>query len=272
MANNIEHILKTAGLRIPLKSAPNTRDLGGYPAKGGKTIKPCRLIRSGALSGLTQEDKETLCNTHNMQRIIDFRTAAEVQNSPDPAIAGVSHTHIPMLEKDIPGISAGSGSMESQFADFMKTDMDAFLMGIYPELIRSPYTQRQWQAFFDVLLANEEGATLYHCTGGKDRVGTGTALVLSALGVEQELVVADFLKTNTLMKDTIARSMEAMASTVPDPKMREAIGRLMGVQESFIRAVFDTLNAEFGGVQNYLEKQLALTPEKQERLRTLYLA
>ncbi len=272
MASSIANSVETAGLRIPLKGAPNTRDLGGYPAHGGKTIKPCRLIRSGALSGLTPEDMDTLCKTHKLQRIIDFRTDAEVQNSPDPAIAGVSHIHLPMLENDIPGISAGKGSMESQFADFMKTDMDAFLTGIYPQLIRSPYTQGQWQAFFDVLLASENGATLYHCTGGKDRVGTGTALLLSALGVEKELIVADFLKTNTLMKDTIARSMEAMASTVPDPKMREAIGRLMGVQESFIRAVYDTLDNEFGGVKSYLEKQLALTPEKQERLRALYLA
>ncbi len=271
MASSITNILETAGLRIPLKGAANTRDLGGYPVKGGKKVKPCRLIRSGMLNNLTQDDKDILCKKHNLKRIIDFRTDAEVQSAPDPAIAGVSHTRVPMLEYDIPGISSGGGSMESQFGDFMKQDMVGFLTGIFPQLVRSPYSQSQWRVFFDALLAAEDGATLYHCTGGKDRVGTGTALLLSALGAERELIIADFLKTNTLLKETIAHTMKAMENKVPDPAIRETIGRLMGVEEAFILAVFDTLDNEFGGVEKYLQNQLQLSPEKLESLRNLYL-
>ena len=46
-------------MRIPLYGAPNARDLGGIVTAFGK-VKSARLIRSGELSRLTEQDQNTL--------------------------------------------------------------------------------------------------------------------------------------------------------------------------------------------------------------------
>ena len=48
-------------------------------------------------------------------------------------------------------------------------------------------------AFLSLLLDEDNnGSVLWHCSAGKDRVGLGTALLLSVLGVPRELILEDF--------------------------------------------------------------------------------
>src|SRR3546814_79257 len=49
----------------------------------------------------------------------------------------------------------------------------------------------QYKVVFDDLLA-KKGAVVYHCSAGQDRTGVATALVLSALGVPRDLILADY--------------------------------------------------------------------------------
>ena len=42
-----------------------------------------------------------------------------------------------------------------------------------------------------------QGATIVHCTAGKDRTGFACALILHALGVADEVIAEDYLLTNT---------------------------------------------------------------------------
>ena len=42
------------------------------------------------------------------------------------------------------------------------------------------------------LLAGARGGAVYHCAAGKDRTGVISAIVLGALGVDDELIVADY--------------------------------------------------------------------------------
>jgi protein-tyrosine phosphatase len=54
-------------------------------------------------------------------------------------------------------------------------------------------------SFGDALqaLATAEGAILVHCTAGKDRTGFLVAVIQTALGVSDETVRADYLRTNS---------------------------------------------------------------------------
>lgn len=52
-----------------------------------------------------------------------------------------------------------------------------------------------------VILQQEEGAVLWHCSMGKDRVGVGTALLLYALGVPMETIMEDYLRTNRCLEE-----------------------------------------------------------------------
>ena len=62
--------------KIILSGAPNARDLGGIETKDGRTLKYGRLIRSGMLSRLDDNDIAYLKNA-GLRTVVDFRTAAE---------------------------------------------------------------------------------------------------------------------------------------------------------------------------------------------------
>ena len=47
----------------------------------------------------------------------------------------------------------------------------------------------------------KHGALLFHCTAGKDRTGMAAYLILSALGVEQKIIMEDYLLTNTVTQE-----------------------------------------------------------------------
>ena len=49
---------------VPLQGGSNFRDLGGYPAAEGKTVKWGRIYRSADISKLTEADLSTLADRH----------------------------------------------------------------------------------------------------------------------------------------------------------------------------------------------------------------
>ena len=67
-------------IRLPLKGAINTRDLGGYCTKDGKVTKFNVFVRSNRLTELTYEDNEFL-RKYNITDIIDLRGNTNIQSS-----------------------------------------------------------------------------------------------------------------------------------------------------------------------------------------------
>ncbi|MDR3171477.1 MAG: tyrosine-protein phosphatase, partial [Treponema sp.] len=69
--------------------AYNVRDLGGYTALGGKTVKTGKLFRSGDLNLLTSRDQNYLFNEIGIKTVVDFRSArrvVDVVDSDDPTV------------------------------------------------------------------------------------------------------------------------------------------------------------------------------------------
>ena len=74
---------------ISLDGALNVRDLGGLPLKDGRYVKKGKLIRSGRLSDLTEQDKNILVHDWNVTTIVDLRNEQEISEHPDAALDGV---------------------------------------------------------------------------------------------------------------------------------------------------------------------------------------
>ena len=73
---------------IILSGAPNARDLGGIETADGRVLRPGRLIRSGMLSRLDDNDISYLKNA-GLRTVVDFRTTAERLQKPDRLPGGV---------------------------------------------------------------------------------------------------------------------------------------------------------------------------------------
>lgn len=258
------------GCRIALSSLPNTRDLGGIATKDGYRILPRRLIRSGQLSDISPEDAKTLLEEYNLKTIVDFRTDTEREEQPDPVLEGVRYIVNPVAKEETIGITRE----RKGFLDLLELNGDSkeLMRAIYPSLVRDKFSREQYQRFFDCLLAQEEGAVLWHCSAGKDRVGVGTMLLLSAFNVPEDVIRRDYIRTRGYLRETnetlIARLAEQTGA--PEEKL-EQVRIIFETEEEYLDSVFAFLKREYGTVKAYLRKELDLTEDKLQKLRELYL-
>ncbi|MES2303604.1 MAG: tyrosine-protein phosphatase, partial [Pseudomonadota bacterium] len=97
------------------------------------------------------------------------------------------------------------------------------------------------------------GATLIHCTAGKDRTGFLVAILLSALGTNRDDVLGNYLQSRGRTNPAARAATEHLACArtglaLPDA----AIDRLMSVDEAYLAASFAAIDREFAGIERYL--------------------
>lgn len=255
--------------RIPLEGAENTRDLGGLTMMDGRTIAPKRLLRSGKLYHLTEQDKRLLLDEYHLRQIVDLRTARERADHPDPVLPGVHVVPIAIFEESTMGISreAGDDTGQAIFEGLkaQRREIGAYMSSLYETLVDDPVARAGYSRFFGALLQMKEGATLWHCSAGKDRVGVATALLLLALGAPRQLIVQDYMMTGHFLEDDTLRRVARAPK-----EARQVVREVFGVREAYIRSVLDYIDG-FGSAQAYLEQALGLGESHILALKSLYL-
>lgn len=263
--------------KIDLEGVSNTRDLGGIPTLDQRVIKEHLLIRSGALAGTTEEDRRKLVEEYDLRTVIDFRTEAERMENPDPVIDGVTYLWNPILGEQTVGITRekeGKGEqIDHMIGQIVESGVsgEQYMSNLYSHMAAKEEVRKNYARFFELLLQNEKGAVLWHCTAGKDRVGVGTALLLSALGVERELIFEDYLMTNTFQKEEVDQILERVSDTFSQKDAGEGIRQMLSVKRSYLEAVFTQIDENFGGIDQYLKQEIGLTEERREALKEKYL-
>ena len=266
---------------IVLSGVSNSRDIGGYQTSNGKTVKAGMLIRTGALMGANDEDKKILTDTYNVKTIIDLRYDSEIAKSPELTLPGVTNIHIP-IRKDIsvaPAAvsTAASPSTKPDQIDILVGyakligDVDTMTNDAYRSMVTDDYSINGYKQFFDTILSTHDGAIVYHCTGGKDRTGVASILLLSALGVDRQTVEADYMLTDDFIKSSIDMTIAGAAAKGADEATQEGVKLLMGVDQKWADTVFDTINTKYGSMDNFLQEKLGLTPDKIDQLKNRYL-
>ena len=95
------------------------------------------------------------------------------------------------------------------------------------------------------LVATGPGPVLVHCTTGTDRTGIVIAVLLRAVGVRRDDILADYLRT----EPNLPRLWAALrAAGVPEPDNRA----LLGVHGGALEALLDELDASAGGLLGWL--------------------
>lgn len=256
---------------VALEGVLNTRDLGGLQTEDGRTVRTGQLIRSGEIDGISAASMSDLDNM-GVSVIVDLRTTAEAAAHPAqwPEGQGPTRYNFPVMEK------------ENQMIDDMRTsikqgtakveDVDGLFADAFG-YIATDYTDEH-RDLFDVLLAQPEGeAVLYHCSGGKDRTGVATALILSALGVTQDDIRVDFMMSNTLKDaDNKAEQIAAEVNATHGTDMTaDAVWPSLGVRESYLDTFYSSVEESYGSVDGYLRDGLGLTDDDLDILRDRYL-
>ena len=156
--------------RIPVPRCPNLRDVGGYPAAGGRTTRWRTLLRSGSLRPAGAEAVARL-EEYGLRTVIDLRTATETERAPSPPGVAARTQLISLLGPEARGLPPGLGP-------------------VYRYLIE----ERGDQLGSAISALSQAGAlpALVHCAAGKDRTGIVIGLVLAVLGVPDEIIAADY--------------------------------------------------------------------------------
>ena len=249
----------------------NTRDLGGLPTVDGRRIAAGKLLRSGNLRPATPEDLDVLSD--RVALIVDLRTAQECSEEPDPAIPGVEYLHLPVIEQLAAGVTREKSS-ESLFEMLAKNpDMaQQFMRDNYIEFVTAPFSLAQYRRFVELLLVPREKAVLWHCSAGKDRTGFAAALILELLGVDRDTIMADYLKTNECQKDDLLRLYEMVDRAGGlNETTQKGLDCLFAAQAEYLAAVFDAIDARYGGMERFLTDQMGVGPRERALLKKLYL-
>jgi protein-tyrosine phosphatase len=245
--------MPTPSRLVPLSGTSNFRDLGGYAGRDGRAVQWRKLFRSDHLGALSPDDVAVLSGL-GLSRVADFRGPVEREEQVC-AMPGVV-VHSLAIE---PSVVQGMKDLLAAGRDLTAQDTVRLMEHTYHAFVH--HNADRFAALFALLLASDK-PLVFHCTAGKDRTGFAAAMILLALGVPRDVVMQDYLLTNTHYQ-----MPNPAASELP----REALRVLWRVQEEFLNAALHAVDADFGGVQQYLVNQLHVGPREQARLAELYL-
>lgn len=262
---------------VTLEGAPNTRDLGGMPTQDGRMIRPRRLVRSGMLHDITEDDARVLQSWHQVRRVVDFRTTMERDAKPDnkELLPDVAFFDMPVLTRaEVTGLRDGAdpNAMDELRAvrEYMERPFET-MEAMYAEALMGERGMASYRGFLDLLLESPEGATLWHCTEGKDRAGMGSALAEYVLGVSREDILRDYLATNLFVQTWAERMLEHLAQHKLLVKVNDDVSALFYAYREFLGGAMQLVEAEYGSVERYVAEGLGFDVEMQAALRELYL-
>lgn len=260
--------------RIELEGLPNTRDIGGIPAAGGYYVKHARLIRSGALAGATARDLETLVDEFCVRTIVDLRTEEERREKPDPEdeLPGVKFEYAPLLNTATFGVTREGGLHGMmKMLKAVQDDPAQIMMKVYASMMVDEKSIEGFAAFFDDVLAADEGAVLWHCTVGKDRAGLATALLLHILGASRADIVRDYEATNRYVASHTEDIVDQLARYHLADKLDKSIHIINAADPRYLQAAFDAVEQRFGDLDAFVRDRLGVSCEKRAALRERYL-
>lgn len=180
---------------LALDGPLNFRDIGGYQNDKGQHVKWNKIYRSDSLSSLSKEDQEKLVE-RRITVDVDLRSKYEQNSAPDKLGSNVRFVDAHIYSENRKQ-NKGDNKLY-RFVHHIPDMGDNWLGQIYQQVLLNSHSQHEFAKIFAELIElPEEDALVYHCSAGKDRTGMTSALILTALGVDDDTISRDYLLTNT---------------------------------------------------------------------------
>lgn len=248
---------------ISLRGASNIRDLSSVMP----SIRPGKLLRGDHLHGVTENDIRILTGKYNLTSVVDLRTPQEREEKPDVPILGVPSFFLPIFDASTAGITREEDSAPESLADRVP-DMEALYQTMVSEACRPALSE----ALSRVLRqAAKPGSVLYHCTAGKDRTGIISLLLLSLLNVPEELILEDYLFSNSTAEKQARRYYWLIRSFRHDRLAAEKIRRVLTAHEEFLFAALNKIDEDGYSVSSFVTDFLCIPSSEIDAFRNAVL-
>lgn len=240
---------------VPLETAHNFRDLGGYPTQDGRSTRWGVAYRSDALYSLNDADWAQL-RARNVRHVIDLRSMHEwdTRGRFRDDVYPVTLHHFPVL--DIPWSDDDTPEVDTAYE---------FLSWAYPEMLRKG-GHRLAAAVETVAMLDEP--VVFNCAAGKDRTGLVAMLILAIVGVPDDIIVADFELSNDGME-----RLRAWAESY-DSNLKERLGNapaaFLDADGRALRDLMTAWTAEHGSMRAFA-RHLGVSDAAMSRLEQRFV-
>ena len=261
---------------INLQSVGNARELGGYLTKDGQKIKRGVLLRTAGLNKISSEDVTRLTKIYNLSVIADFRMSFEAAAKPDPVIEGVKYVNLRVIDeelymRELEKILSG----ERDPFEILKITVNSGVISdnLYIDFLSGNFGKKAYSEFFKELLNLPEGRSLlFHCTQGKDRTGCAAMLILSALGVSEDIILEDYMLTNIFNADLIENDRKMLLSRgIKEDELKKYMFVLNSVNMEMMTNALSWLKENYGSPVGYIIHELGINENEIEKLKSKFL-
>ncbi|MFI7615723.1 tyrosine-protein phosphatase [Nonomuraea terrae] len=225
----------------------NFRDVGGYAAMDGRTVRWQRLYRADSLGSLADDDL-TAFRALRVRNVIDLRHPFEVDK----------HGRVPETEGQLYHNLPIEGRRWDIATYTEQLGVARFLADRYLEVAEDGVGNLR--TALETIARADNAPVVVHCAAGKDRTGILTALVLSLTGVSQDDIVADYALTGLATERFTAdwRRRHGDAELWPGFGLAPA---------DTMRFFLADLTSRHGSVERYVTQVLGLSADAIAELR-----
>ena len=246
----------TAAEELRIDGLVNVRDLGGIRTADGRVVRSRQVIRGDNPKALTEQGQADFSEVVAPAVVVDLRIVLEVHREGytilhDP----VRIVNLPMLpQSGVNQQQIDAGAADNLVEDYMRQiDVNAASIVEALRLISDP--------------ANRP--VFVHCTAGKDRTGIVIAMLLSLLGVDDEVIVADYHVTTRNMAPVLERIRSA--PVFRENGLADAPDWIFASDPETMRAFLARMRATHGDAEQWALTH-GLTADEITRLRITLLS
>jgi len=255
---------------IALEGQPNFRDVGGYQARDGRTIKWGEIYRTGELSGLTDTDVARL-DSLGLRTVVNFLVPKEIEKHGADRLPEA----VREIRRPITGELAEELSLQA--GEAIRTgDFSALPPDLNPEFHRLLLDdgREEYAALLRELMDPANRPLVYHCSHGVHRTGTATAILLSALGVPWEAVLEDYLLSNKYRREEVEAQLGRIRQVLsrdrgipPGQVDMTNVEAFYVLEGHYIDGTLEKAIEEYGSMEDYITDGLAITAGELAQLR-----
>ncbi|MFQ5477025.1 MAG: tyrosine-protein phosphatase [Candidatus Binatia bacterium] len=222
---------------LALDGSFNFRDLGGFVTRDARRVRRGLVYRSDALHRLEPGDIKILDGL-GIKKVFDLRSSVELERDGlgEFARLGGRHVHVPLISVSLspfdPEVNWRQLNLQDRYLEMLESGGDA---------IRRILLE---------IAAPDFAPLVFHCTGGKDRTGVVAAVLLRALGVSEDDVLADYSLSERYLKPVIHRYRAVLKAGGLDD---DAIDYLTRSPPERMARTLAELDRRWGSVESYLE-------------------